>query len=225
MSGEAGSDVFLYWGSGSPPCWRVMLALEEKGLLGYKHKLLSFAEKEHKSEEVLKLNPRGQLPTTQIGDQVINESLAAIDYIEAVNPAKGTALHPSEPASLAKVLQRKYEALNFHSKGVEGLVFPLFTGKQPSEERKQAFNEEVNIWEGYLKNEGEGSYVAGKNFSMADVVFFPSLAFLVRMGFKLLPRYPSLNGYYNLVSQREAVQKTWPPHWKESEASSMLGDL
>ena len=61
MSGEAGSDVFLYWGSGSPPCWRVMLALEEKGLTGYQHKLLSFAKKEHKSDEVLKLNPRGQV--------------------------------------------------------------------------------------------------------------------------------------------------------------------
>ena len=55
------SEMFLYWGSGSPPCWRAMLVLEEKGLSGYPNKLLSFEKKEHKSEEVLKWNPRGQV--------------------------------------------------------------------------------------------------------------------------------------------------------------------
>ena len=55
------ADILLYWGSGSPPCWRVMLCLEEKGLQGYQSKLISFDKKEHKSEEILKINPRGQV--------------------------------------------------------------------------------------------------------------------------------------------------------------------
>ena len=55
------SEMTLYYGSGSPPCWRVMLVLEEKGLSDYSGKLLSFEKKEHKSEEVLKWNPRGQV--------------------------------------------------------------------------------------------------------------------------------------------------------------------
>lgn len=42
-----------------------MLALEEKGLQGYGNKLLSFSKKEHKGEEVLKLNPRGQVRVTR----------------------------------------------------------------------------------------------------------------------------------------------------------------
>ena len=54
-------DIMLYWGSGSPPCWRAMLVLEEKGLQGYNKKLLSFEKKEHKSEEVTSINPRGQV--------------------------------------------------------------------------------------------------------------------------------------------------------------------
>lgn len=53
--------MMLYWGSGSPPCWRVQIALEEKNLQGYQHKLLSFDKGEHKCEEVMKLNPRGQV--------------------------------------------------------------------------------------------------------------------------------------------------------------------
>ncbi|KAL0167206.1 hypothetical protein M9458_039050, partial [Cirrhinus mrigala] len=53
-------NMMLYWASGSPPCWRVMIALEEKQLQGYKHKHLAFEKNEHKSEEVKALNPRGQ---------------------------------------------------------------------------------------------------------------------------------------------------------------------
>lgn len=57
----AAKDIFLYWVSGSPPCWVVMAVLEEKGLSGYGNKLVSFSDMEHKSEEIIKLNPRGQV--------------------------------------------------------------------------------------------------------------------------------------------------------------------
>ena len=54
-------DIHLYWASGSPPCWRVMLALEEKGITDYTSTLCSMDKDEHKSPEVLKINPRGQV--------------------------------------------------------------------------------------------------------------------------------------------------------------------
>jgi len=57
----AEKDMFLYWGSGSAPCWKPMIVLEEKQLSGYGQKLISFSAKEHKSEEIMKLNPRGQV--------------------------------------------------------------------------------------------------------------------------------------------------------------------
>lgn len=59
------SDMYLIWGSGSPPCWRIMIALEEKNLQGYKHKMVSFEKGEHKSKEVLDINPRGQVSYLQ----------------------------------------------------------------------------------------------------------------------------------------------------------------
>ena len=54
-------DFFLFWGSGSSPCWRPMIVLEEKGLGGYPNKLIEFSKQEHKGEDVKKLNPRGQV--------------------------------------------------------------------------------------------------------------------------------------------------------------------
>ena len=57
--------ICLYWASGSTPCWRVQLALEEKNI-PYESKFLSFDKKEHKSEEIMKLNPRGQVDKFKI---------------------------------------------------------------------------------------------------------------------------------------------------------------
>ena len=57
----AQNDMFLYWGSGSAPCWKPMIVLEEKQLSGYGQKLISFSNKEHKSDEIMKINPRGQV--------------------------------------------------------------------------------------------------------------------------------------------------------------------
>ncbi|XP_078596914.1 glutathione S-transferase A-like isoform X1 [Branchiostoma floridae x Branchiostoma japonicum] len=76
------TDITLYWGSGSIPCWRAMICLEEKGLSGYDSKLISLEKKEQKSDEILKINPRGQVPAFKHGDVVVNESMAICLYLE-----------------------------------------------------------------------------------------------------------------------------------------------
>lgn len=58
-------------------------------------------------------------------------------------------------------------------------------------------------------------YIAGKNFSMADILFFPTIAFVVRMGMDLKERYPNILAYYDRVVVRPSVKATWPPHWNE----------
>src|SRR5688572_16644939 len=59
--GYEGEDMMLYWVNGSPACFRVMFALEEKRLSRYKEKHLNFADNEHKTDDVLRFNPRGQV--------------------------------------------------------------------------------------------------------------------------------------------------------------------
>ena len=70
----------LYWGSGSPFAWRVMLTLEVKRLT-YQSTFLEFSKGEHKAAGFLKLNPRGKVPVLKDDDLVLNESLAIIAYI------------------------------------------------------------------------------------------------------------------------------------------------
>ena len=56
----------------------------------------------HKSPEVLALNPRGQLPTFKDGSVVVNESLAAIIYLEEAYDS-GTQLLPKNVKARAQV--------------------------------------------------------------------------------------------------------------------------
>lgn len=65
----------LYWTSGSPPAWRVMLALAIKGV-PFNSRRLDTDTKDNRAPSYLALNPKGQVLTLVRGDVVIRESLA-----------------------------------------------------------------------------------------------------------------------------------------------------
>ena len=77
--------IDVYWGSGSPFAWRVLLALEYKRLPYVSH-LLQFSKQEHKSPQMLALNPRGRVPVLKDGDYVCFESLAILYYLDLKYP-------------------------------------------------------------------------------------------------------------------------------------------
>jgi hypothetical protein len=62
--------------------------------------------------------------------------------------------------------------------------------------------------------QGDGAFIAGNSFSMADVFFFPILAWGVR-GQLEMSAFPALNEYYKRVVERPSVKASWPPHWNE----------
>uniref|UniRef100_A0A0L8FQD6 Glutathione transferase n=2 Tax=Octopus bimaculoides TaxID=37653 RepID=A0A0L8FQD6_OCTBM len=223
------SEITLFWGSGSIPCWRIMITLEEKGL-NYNSRLMSFEKKEHKSEEIMKLNPRGQLPTMTVGDDVINESFAACEYLEIVYKDKGTCLYP--PASSAKqlslVLQRMHETCNIQQKMVTNIIYYLWGNPNPDKElltkRHEELAAELCRWENYMK-ELKSTFLTGADMTMADVMFFPYIAFGVRSGLQLGGRYPCLAAYYNMMKERPSVKKSWPPHWIDTPNNNVLADV
>ncbi|XP_068432528.1 glutathione S-transferase A-like [Clinocottus analis] len=213
-------DMTLLWGSGSSPCWRVMIALEEKTLQGYNQKLLSFEKMEHKSQEVLDMNARGQLPSFKHGDIAVNESYAVCFYLESQFKSKGNKLIPDSPAEQALMYQRMFEGLSFYEKLNAVIYYDWFV---PEEERhdsalkrnKEALATELKLWEDYLHKLGSGSHLAGESFSLADVTVFPTVATLFRFG---LPAecYPKLEEYYALLKERPSIKASWPPHWLEN---------
>ncbi|XP_065325860.1 glutathione S-transferase A-like [Pelmatolapia mariae] len=221
-------DMTLWWGSGSPPCWRVMIALEEKKLQGYNQKLLSFEKGEHKSKEVMDVNPRGQLPAFKCGDKIINESYGACFFLECEYMSQGTKLIPVTSSEKALVLQRTFEGNTLHQKMVD--VF-MYNRRVPENERhesafkrlKETLTGEVQMWEGYLQKT-PGGFLAGKSFSMADVIVYPSVALLFRMGLSE-KRYPKLSEYHKNLKDRPSIKATWPPLWKDTPGQDFLKDI
>eukprot|EP00105_Crassostrea_gigas_P024437 XP_011444675.1 PREDICTED: glutathione S-transferase A [Crassostrea gigas] len=109
-------------------------------------------------------------------------------------------------------------AANMQQKLILDLLYYFFQTKE--EDRKEeevakkveAAIEELDRWEAYL---GETkAFVAGPDFSMADVWFYPIIAQSIRMGLDL-GKFPNMKAYYDKVTARPSVQKSWPPHWKE----------
>ncbi|KAM9384025.1 glutathione S-transferase A-like [Pholidichthys leucotaenia] len=219
-------DITLLWVAGSPPCWRVMIALEEKNLQGYNQKLLSFEKGEHKSKEVMDINPRGQVPAFKYKDYILNESYAACFFLECQHKAQGNDLTPQCPKELAQMYQRMFEGLNISQKGIDVIAYnwrvPEGERHESAQKRnKEALTEELKLWEGYLQ---QGPYLAGKTFSLADVVVFPSVAILYRFGL-CEKRYPNLAKYYNCLKERPSIKASWPPKWDEDIKGGPPRDL
>ncbi|XP_018546306.1 glutathione S-transferase A [Lates calcarifer] len=222
-------DMTLLWGSGSPPCWRVIIALEEKNLQGYNQKLLSFEKMEHKSPEVMKMNPRGQLPAFKHGNFVLNESYGACMYLESQFKSQGNKLTPDCPAEQAMMYQRMFEGLTLGQKMGDVIYY---NWKVPEGERhdsalkrnREALAAELKLWEGYLQK-GPGPFLAGKTFSLADVTVYPGIAYLFRFGLSE-ERYPKLAEYYNSLKDRPSIKASWPPTWKENpQGQDTLKDI
>ncbi|XP_051811630.1 glutathione S-transferase A-like [Acanthochromis polyacanthus] len=210
-------DMTLLWGSGSPPCWRVQLMLEEKQLQGYNQKLLSFEKMEHKSQEVLDMNPRGQLPSFKCGKHILNESFAACLFLENQYKSQGNKLIPDSPDAQALMYQRMFEAVTLVQKMVDLVAYNF---RVPEGERHdsavqrntEALTAELKLWEGYLKK--TDCCLAGKEFTLADVLVFPYIAYMFHYGLSS-ERYPALAKYYNSLKDRPSIKASWPPYWQK----------
>ncbi|XP_075867578.1 glutathione S-transferase A-like [Nelusetta ayraudi] len=217
-------DMTLLWGAGSPPCWRVMIALEEKNLQGYNQKRFFFEKQEHKSAEVMAMNPRGQLPAFKHGDKVVNESYAAIMYLEDQFKSQGTKLIPDSPADKAMMYQRIMEGNTLQQKISEVLYYNFFVPEGERHDsaikrKQEALAAELKLWDGYLAG---GCCLAGKSFSLADVAIFPIIAYLLHNCPLCETRYLNIAAYFNKLKDRPSIKASWPPAWFENPQGQEL---
>lgn len=124
---------------------------------------------------------------------------------------------PDDPFKQANVLQRMYETDTLMEKSAKSIMYYLMmtpkdqVDQKHLEDKRKQLTQELVIWEDYLKDE----YLCGSEFTMADVFFFPIVAFLVRGSMSLDSR-PNLKKYYEKVAARSSMQASWPPHYKNT---------
>jgi maleylacetoacetate isomerase len=94
-------DIILYDYFRSSACYRVRIALNLKGV-PYTAVPTSLLVGEQRSAEFLSINPQGFVPALQVGDALVTQSFAIIDWID--HQFAGPALVPQDGAARARAL-------------------------------------------------------------------------------------------------------------------------
>jgi glutathione S-transferase len=217
--------IELYWGSGSPFAWRVMLMLEVKRL-AYESKLLEFSKGEHKTAEYLRFNPRGKVPTLKDGDFVIHESLAIMAYLDSKYPAP--PLFGKTPEETGLIWRCLTECESYLVSATEKVVRPIFFGQglDKVDEIQQAAQTVRQEFKSLDERLGNRFWLVGANVTAADIGVFPMIQLFLRAASKdaaqpfnlgLLPlaqTYPRLAEWVRRIEALPNYQRTYPPHWR-----------
>lgn len=221
----------LYWISGSPPSWRVLLGLALKQIPYVSHRLEA-SKSEHKSATYLSLNPRGQVPTLCFEGSAIRESIAILAFLEARWPTR--PLFGPTPGRTAAVWQAVIEAETLLHTPLAIVARTLF--RRQVREREQelvaaamATHQELERWERTFEL---SDFAVDDEPSAADCVLYPSVAWLRRAIEKspddqkiptgvrtLIEDYPQVASWCSGVQALPGFEATYPPHWRETEGA------
>jgi glutathione S-transferase len=218
--------IELYWGSGSPFAWRVMLTLAVKGLT-YESKLLEFAKGEHKTPSYLQLNPRGKVPTLKDGQFVIYESIGIMAYLDRKYPEP--PLFGKTPEEAGSIWQTISECESYLVSAGDKVIRPLFFGKgldkvEEIQQAAQTIREELNSIDARLRR---SSWMVGAQISAADIIIFPVVQLLLRAASKeaaqplnlrfipLSQNFPNIDRWVRQIETLPGYERTYPPHWRQ----------
>ena len=215
----------LYWGSGSPFAWRVMLTLAVKRLT-YQSSLLEFSKGEHKAPGFLKLNPRGKVPVLKDDDFVLSESLAIMAYLDRKYPEP--PLFGTSPQETGLIWRAIMEMEAYVLSAGDKLVRPLFFGQGVDETEKiQEAAASIRRELKRIDTELDGTaWLIGKQLSAADISLFPLVQMIVRaagkdvakpFNFELLPldeNFPNIAAWVKQIEALTGYERTYPPHWR-----------
>ncbi len=187
---------------------KVEIALREKGL-EYERVLVPFTQGEGykpKHPDVLKANPKGQVPVLIDGDLTLFDSTVIIEYLEDTHP---------EPPLLPKDAVTRARCRLYDLYGDEILLAPVRTlmfrnGPWPTDPRERAAEEakakaaEPVIAEHFSEIDrrlGNRDYLCGA-FSAADIAMFMPIHYARRLGGPPLKPHAALRAWYHRLAER-----------------------
>jgi len=219
--------IEVFWGSGSPFAWRVLLALEHKRLPYVGH-LLQFSKQEHQSPQMLALNPRGRVPVLKDGDYVCFESLAILYYLDQKYPTPPIfGRTPEEAGTIMRVICEYSAYIEPHVTKIARAIFfeqqQADLGADEITAAMHAVASEARTIEGRLS---KSDWIVGDAYSAVDMVIFPGIQLLKRalekpqaaaLSSRFMPvevNYPALGRWLARVAAQPGYERTYPPHWR-----------
>ena len=202
------SVIFYNSPNPAPNPRRVRIFAAEKGI-ALPMRDLSIPAREHKADDYLALNPRGQTPALQLDDgTVIAESVAICRYLEGLHPQPplfGTS--PLEQA-LIEMWSRRVEMILMQPVGVVWVHTHRFTAALPGrnsewgEANRPRALEALRFFDSALQGR---EFIAGEGFSMADILLLTTFDFAKFIGLEIPTECNNLLEWHERVSARPSA--------------------
>jgi glutathione S-transferase len=161
-------------------------------------------------DSFLERSPMGKVPFLEVDGRRMSESQVICEYLEEAYPQK--PLYPKDPFERAKV-RELITFMELHVELVARRLYPVLFGRTVTEETKQQVERllprGIRAFRTLAKFD---PFVAGKEFSLADVVAFVhlplvSLTTKTVYGRDFLEELPQVRAYLRTVGERPAFKR------------------
>jgi glutathione S-transferase len=155
-----------------------------------------------KHPEVLRINPKRQVPVLVDGDLELFDSTQIFEYFETVKPEP--ALWPAEPKARARARLLEHKSDEVYFPPIVRLMGLQATPDDPVavDARKAAFA----FYDETEKVLGDREWLAG-SYSYADIAFYMAQLFGERMGTPMTDAQPKLQRWRDRMGERPAVRQ------------------
>ena len=172
------ADITLYDYWRSSASYRVRIALNLKGL-AYDQVVVNLLAGEHRADAHRARSPIGYVPALEIDGQMMTQSMAILEYLEASYP--DPALLPADPAEAARLRAIAYAiAMDIHpicNLNVTNHHAAAFDGDDSAKDAWMVhfMTRGLAAVEVMADNSGTGPFLHGEAPGMADCVLVPQL--------------------------------------------------
>lgn len=172
--------------------------------------LVDFAKGEHKQEPHLARQPFGQVPSLEDGELALYESRAMCRYI---NDKANGSLVPRDLADRARMEQWiSIETSNFTGPVMKFVLHHVFKFEQTPatiEASGKQLDATLAIMDKQLASH---PFIAGNNFTLADVCFMPYIEYGMKTPAKeIFGKHPHVMAWWNKISEKPTWRKIAGP--------------
>nr|WP_295462797.1 glutathione S-transferase family protein [Mesorhizobium sp.] len=187
-----------------PYVQRAAIVLAEKGVPFERVDI----DLDNKPEWFLAISPRGKVPLLKVGDDVLFESSAIVEYLDEVHEPR---LHPQHPVTRAR-----HRAWMEFGSAILGDIWTIET----TTEQKAFDAAAAGLKDKFARIEselGDGPYFAGEAFTIVDAVFAPAFRYFDTFdqiaGLDTFESYPKVRKWREALARRPSVRNAVVPDY------------
>ena len=203
----------------SSAAYRVRIALNLKGVT-VERRFVHLRKGEQRTPNYLDLNPQGLVPTLIVGDTVLTQSLAIIEYLDEMHPTPPLLPANAEDRAWVRSIAQSI-ACDIHP--IDNLrVLQYLENKLQIDESKR--NDWYGHWirlgfeaiEARLAERGSGPFAFGNSPTLADICIVPQVANAGRVKLPMEP-YPRIRAINEACAKVPAFEAARPDKQPDAE--------